>query len=280
MKSIIRVVLFAIGALILLLSGCQGGQLDLSQVSEKDVDKLVRCDPPYIRFASGCCLDQNNNSICDADEGENKPLIKSQSPQKNENINCEKLAYLEFSTWWDHPRILNVRITNNDDITTPARMTISQSGKEYSSKKIFINSFDGYEYSEFFPYDLYPDLNVNEKILITFEAIDETDNVICPEVTNIDLEAMDENMVQLVDIFIDEWSINTELATIEPGNIRFVIQNQGQFPHALKIADQQVAINPGEFDSIDISLTPGVYEIYDPLPGNKEKGMHTSITVT
>jgi len=29
----------------------------------------VICNPPYIRYEEGCCLDANNNSICDVDEG-------------------------------------------------------------------------------------------------------------------------------------------------------------------------------------------------------------------
>jgi hypothetical protein len=38
------------------------------QVTEKDVDKLIVCDSPYIRHEAGCCLDQNTNKICDSDE--------------------------------------------------------------------------------------------------------------------------------------------------------------------------------------------------------------------
>ena len=29
---------------------------------------MIVCDPPYIRHASDCCLDKNNNAICDTDE--------------------------------------------------------------------------------------------------------------------------------------------------------------------------------------------------------------------
>jgi len=50
----------------LLVSGCS--ELDLIQVSEEDVNKLIKCDAPYIRHASGCCLDIDENSICDDDE--------------------------------------------------------------------------------------------------------------------------------------------------------------------------------------------------------------------
>jgi len=35
------------------------------------VRQEVACNPPYIKVGSSCCLDQNNNSICDKDE---KPI--------------------------------------------------------------------------------------------------------------------------------------------------------------------------------------------------------------
>ena len=51
--------------------GCEG--FDLSQVSDRDLeriaDKAIVCEEPYMRFETGCCLDQNDNSICDNDEG-------------------------------------------------------------------------------------------------------------------------------------------------------------------------------------------------------------------
>ena len=64
-----RLIIFVI-PFILILAGCQNGQLDLSKVSEKDVDKLIKCEQPYMRHASGCCLDQNDNNICDSDDRE------------------------------------------------------------------------------------------------------------------------------------------------------------------------------------------------------------------
>ena len=35
----------------------------------------IACNPPYIKLNSSCCLDQNNNSICDKDE---KPITQTQ----------------------------------------------------------------------------------------------------------------------------------------------------------------------------------------------------------
>ena len=46
--------------ILVVLAGCQ----------TKDVieDKVTACEPPNMVFETGCCLDQNNNSICDGDE--------------------------------------------------------------------------------------------------------------------------------------------------------------------------------------------------------------------
>ena len=53
-----------------IFSAC--GDLDLSNVSDEDLDrvsdKLVECNKPYIRFGTTCCLDENENNICDEDD--------------------------------------------------------------------------------------------------------------------------------------------------------------------------------------------------------------------
>ncbi len=59
--------------IIIFISGCTNGQIDLSQfdtskLTKEDIDKLITCNKPYIRHEAGCCLDQNNNRICDDDE--------------------------------------------------------------------------------------------------------------------------------------------------------------------------------------------------------------------
>ena len=58
-------------SMVLMLNACDGIDLeniDLSGLSEEDINKVIVCDPPYMRFGASCCLDQNDNSICDDDE--------------------------------------------------------------------------------------------------------------------------------------------------------------------------------------------------------------------
>ncbi|MFH1591974.1 MAG: hypothetical protein ABIB47_01260 [Candidatus Woesearchaeota archaeon] len=65
---------------LLVLAGCGAGGIDVSKLSPEDIDKVIKCEPPYIRHASGCCLDQNENKICDDDEGVDSPPTEPQEP--------------------------------------------------------------------------------------------------------------------------------------------------------------------------------------------------------
>ena len=75
--------LYILIASLLFLTGCAGVNLSetsedeiINQISEKvseeDLEKItdavIACDAPYIRHGAGCCLDENENSICDSDE--------------------------------------------------------------------------------------------------------------------------------------------------------------------------------------------------------------------
>jgi len=65
-----KIILISVLILVLVLVGCEN--IDVSQLSDEDLervsDKAVICDKPYIRVGMECCLDQDDNSICDKDE--------------------------------------------------------------------------------------------------------------------------------------------------------------------------------------------------------------------
>ncbi len=70
---------------LVFISACDNlGNLDLSNVSEKDVNKIIVCKAPYMRFASGCCLDKNDNKICDNDEFKNNEKQSDVKEDKEE----------------------------------------------------------------------------------------------------------------------------------------------------------------------------------------------------
>jgi len=70
---------------VLFISACTNGQIDLNKLSQEDIDKVIKCDAPYIRHASGCCLDKDNNKICDEDEGKSSNQEQPTIPQQNQN---------------------------------------------------------------------------------------------------------------------------------------------------------------------------------------------------
>ncbi len=93
-----KVALSLLAIISLLIIACEG--VDLSKVSDEDLgrlsDKAIVCNEPYIRLGASCCLDQNNNEICDKDEKNNIIGIK-ENPTENssENTDCpEGQAYL------------------------------------------------------------------------------------------------------------------------------------------------------------------------------------------
>ncbi len=69
------------------LYGCEG--VDLSKVSDEDLarlsEKAIVCNEPYIRFGTSCCLDQNNNKICDRDERQ----LTEEEKEKEKDVNRE-----------------------------------------------------------------------------------------------------------------------------------------------------------------------------------------------
>src|SRR3989344_5738625 len=61
---------------IVFVSGCT------SQTPSNTQPQQVTCNKPYILVGTSCCLDQNDNSICDSDEPEPKPTPLVEEPQE------------------------------------------------------------------------------------------------------------------------------------------------------------------------------------------------------
>ena len=77
-----HLVLGLILLVVLALTGCQG--MDLTPENVQTVaEGVIVCDPPYIRFAAGCCLDANENKICDQDEG---LIVQPEEEEKVEDV--------------------------------------------------------------------------------------------------------------------------------------------------------------------------------------------------
>ena len=94
--------------------------------------------------------------------------------------------------------------------------------------------------------------------------------------------------VETVMVSLTEWSVKLDKTSVNAGNIKFVVTNNGQkYPHAIKLISKstgkatgsQVAVTLDEVDTMTVNLPAGVYEVYCPLSGHKEKGMTTTLTV-
>jgi hypothetical protein len=65
--NIFSLILIILGlAIIIGISGCDLSDEDINRIS----NNAIVCNDPYMRLGTGCCLDTNNNAICDKDEAE------------------------------------------------------------------------------------------------------------------------------------------------------------------------------------------------------------------
>ncbi|NYJ07902.1 plastocyanin/azurin family copper-binding protein [Petropleomorpha daqingensis] len=82
-----------------------------------------------------------------------------------------------------------------------------------------------------------------------------------------------------------EYSLTLSMNTFSPGRYTFQLSNTGGTTHGLEIdgpgvEDQKAQeIAPGGSSSITVTLQKGKYELYCPVPGHRQLGMETDITV-
>lgn len=88
---------------------------------------------------------------------------------------------------------------------------------------------------------------------------------------------------QSITIKANEFAFIPErVAVNQPGNVTFVINNTGEFPHGFKIegvAGGIARIEVGGTNSVSFALKKGTYTIYCPLRGHRERGMEASLGV-
>ena len=82
-----------------------------------------------------------------------------------------------------------------------------------------------------------------------------------------------------------EFSITLDRTSFSPGTYSFAIQNQGRYAHNLKISGPGVTstgssvMAGGQSGSLTVTLQKGTYQLWCGVPGHKDKGMVTTITV-
>ena len=88
-----------------------------------------------------------------------------------------------------------------------------------------------------------------------------------------------------VQVTAKEYSLSLSTTSFAPGQYTFQLMNGGTMTHGLEIdgpgvEDQKADLTaPGGASSITVTLKAGKYEIYCPVPGHRELGMQSDITV-
>jgi uncharacterized cupredoxin-like copper-binding protein len=89
----------------------------------------------------------------------------------------------------------------------------------------------------------------------------------------------------MVQVTAKEYALSLSTTSFMPGTYTFQLTNAGTTTHGLEIdgpgvEDQKADLTtPGSSSSITVTLKAGKYEIYCPVPGHRELGMESDITV-
>lgn len=92
-----KIIILPFLVILVVLMGCVAEEKDITNFTESTE---IVCDNPYMRFGNGCCLDQNENNICDNDESsqEDEKEIIEEPKEVEEDIGeqCSSSANIDF----------------------------------------------------------------------------------------------------------------------------------------------------------------------------------------
>lgn len=80
-----------------------------------------------------------------------------------------------------------------------------------------------------------------------------------------------------------EWTIAFATNPVKAGSVTFVVKNDGAIEHnfVIEVARIQIdGIQPGQSKQASANIRAGTYEVVCNIPGHKEAGMKTTLTVT
>lgn len=91
--------------------------------------------------------------------------------------------------------------------------------------------------------------------------------------------------VSNVGVTIKEWGITMEPSAVKSGEVALVIRNAGKEPHGLFVSGPGVdrkgqLLEPGQTETLSVSLTEGDYTLFDFVSTNEtDHGMTATLTV-
>lgn len=134
--------------LVIFISGCttkgvstikyvcpDGTQANNSTLCQKENPKTneIVCNKPYIRYGTSCCLDTNNNGICDVDEVTTNNSDNAKAPTISTN-----------SSSYESSKDLSNSDIIEQSLSKVVVINVTQSGQTISQASGFLVSADGY----------------------------------------------------------------------------------------------------------------------------------------
>ncbi len=85
-----------------------------------------------------------------------------------------------------------------------------------------------------------------------------------------------------VQVTLNEWAVALASGTVKAGKVTFQVKNAGNLEHDFVIegVGKIPLILAGETKTLTVDLKPGTYTVLCSLPGHKEAGMQTKLTVS
>jgi uncharacterized cupredoxin-like copper-binding protein len=82
-----------------------------------------------------------------------------------------------------------------------------------------------------------------------------------------------------------EYKIRLPESSLAAGTYTFKVRNDGKVPHDLVVEGEGVdektpTLDGGKSGSLTVELKPGTYDVYCSIPGHKQLGMDTKLTVS
>jgi uncharacterized cupredoxin-like copper-binding protein len=89
---------------------------------------------------------------------------------------------------------------------------------------------------------------------------------------------------QTIPVTETEFKITLPSSQLKAGAVTFTVKNVGQTPHDLVVVGNGVnsktpLLDPGKIADLKVTLKAGKYELYCSVPGHKQAGMDTKVTV-
>ena len=87
-----------------------------------------------------------------------------------------------------------------------------------------------------------------------------------------------------VRVSLQEWKLEIRDTQRPPGDVVFLVSNNGAMPHILRVEgpgvrQQTRRIEPGGSDVLSVRLERGTYDMFSPFAQDKQKGMAIKLQV-